>query len=154
MAFNPNKKVIKESKGQKRLRIFIAAMYFIQVILTTFPYMRGLDAEGMPRELTVFGWIIQPGNFQTVEGVKLTLIFAVFLLFPMVCFFFYCLNKSNIKNFVSVACCILCVSLITFGIGPANLAGGSLLAMLLYIFILFLTTISLLRSVAEKQTQQ
>ena len=154
MAFNPNKKVVKESKSLKRLRIFIAAMYFIEVILTTFPYLRGPNSEGVIEEFTAFGWIVQPGNFQTVEGVKLTLFCGAFLLLPLVCFFFFCLDKGNIKNFVSAACCVICVALITFFIGPAFIAVGSVWALLLYIFILFLTMICMLKTLGERQAER
>lgn len=140
---------ITESKKAKRLRITLCVLYFIQVVLTTFPFMWGLDDNGNLKQLTAFEIAVQPGGYDNVQEIKIALLFAVFVLFPVVCFFFCCLDKSIVKNFVSFACCITCACLITFGIG-ASLAMGAVVSLLLYVLILFFTTQQLLVSVATK----
>lgn len=143
-----NRSAIKESNKAKRSRITLAVLYFIQVVLTTFPFMWGLDESGNIKELTAFEIAVQQGGYQNAESIKLAILFAVFVLFPAVCFFFCILDKSVVKNFVSFACCIVCACLITFGIG-ASIAMGAVVALLLYVLILFLTTRNLLISVAS-----
>ena len=150
-----NKRNIKESKKAKRLRITLAVLYFIQVVLTTFPFMWGTDDSGNIKQLTAFEIAVQPDGYGGAGAIKLAIVFAVFVLFPAVCFFFCVLDKSFVKNFVSFACCITCACLITFGIG-ASVAMGAVVALLLYVLILFFTTQNLLVSLAtedEKSSQ-
>ncbi len=137
MSYNSSKKT--EPKKAKYLRITMAVLYFIEVVLTTFPFMRGAGEDGTLQQLTAFEIVIQPGGYDDAAGVKLALIFAVLLLFPIVSFFFCVLDKSIVKNIVSVACCFVCACIITFGIGMM-IDIGALVSLLLYILILFLTT--------------
>ena len=142
----------KENKTAKRLRITMAVLYFIEVLLTTFPFLRGVTEEGDFKQLTAFEIAVQPAGYPTSEDVQLAIIFAVFIVLPMVAFFFCILDrKSNVKNFVSALCCIVCAVLIVFFIGPAKIAIGSVIALLLYILILFLTTMSFFASVKRDE---
>lgn len=137
MSYNSSKKA--EPQKAKYLRITMAVLYFIEVVLTTFPFMRGVSEDGTIEQLTAFEIVIQPGGYDGAAGVKLALIFAVLLLFPIVSFFFCVLDKSIVKNIVSVACCFVCACIITFGIGMM-IDIGALVSLLLYILILFVTT--------------
>ncbi len=151
MSYYNREKGAAESKKSKRIRITMAVLYFIQVILTTFPFMWGVDDKGNVKQLTAFELAIQPDGYNSVEEIKIAVLFAVFVLFPVVCFFFCVLDKSQKKNFVSFACCIVCACLITFGIGQ-SIAMGAVVALLLYVLILFFTTQSLLSGVASLQS--
>ena len=144
-----SKEKIVETKQTKSLRIVLAVLYFIQVVLTTFPFMWGIKDDGEVYQRTAFEFFIQPGGYNSPEEIKIAIIFAVFVLFPAVCFFFCVLDKSQVKNFVSVACCITCSVLITFGIG-ASIAMGAVVALLIYVMILFLTTASIMSGVKPK----
>ncbi len=150
MAYSNTRDKIVESKKGKTLRITLAVLYFIQVVLTTFPFMWGADADGNLKQLTAFEIAVQPDGYNSAEEIKLAILFAVFVLFPAVCFFFCCLDKSTKKNFVSFACSITCACLITFGIG-SMIAMGALVSLLLYVLILFITTSSLLVSVNDNK---
>ncbi len=151
MSYYNRDKSVQESKKSKRIRITMAVLYFIQVILTTFPFMWGVDDKGNVKQLTAFELAIQPDGYNSAEEIKIAILFAVFVLFPVVCFFFCVLDKSQKKNFVSFACCIICACLITFGIGQ-SIAMGAVVALLLYVLILFFTTQSLLSGVASSQS--
>lgn len=141
---------IKESKSSKRLRITIAALYFIEVLLTTFPFMWGGASDGKLHVLTAFEMVIQPSGYNSAQEIRLALYFSLFIILPIVSFFFMlCDKKSNVKNFVSVASCIICCCLITFGLGNA-IAIGALMSMLLYILILFLTVVCIFSVVKEQ----
>lgn len=129
-----------ENKSAKRVRITMAVLYFIEVILTTFPFMQGDAGDGTLGQLTAFEIAVRPGGYADTDAVKQALLFGVFILFPIIAFFFCILDrKSNLKNFISAACCVICVVLIVFVIGPQYIALGSVLAIILYIVILFLT---------------
>lgn len=127
-----------EPKGEKALRIFVAILYFIQTLFTTFPFMRGDDGTGTIKELTAFELAIQPEGYATTQEVKIALVFALLILLPVVCFFFYILDKSNIKGMVSFATCVINVAVITFTVGGA-ITIGAVLTLLSYVLIMFLT---------------
>lgn len=148
MSYTDNKKNIVETKKQKFLRILIAVMFFFEVVLTTSPFIWGLDSSGEPKQLTAFQMAIQPDGYDGVESIKLAIVFALLLLIPIVGFFFCVLDKSRVKNFYNLVGCLVCVCIITFGIGP-DMASGAFTSLLLYVFILFLNTLNLLNSVKE-----
>lgn len=150
MAYSSEREKIVESKKAKRIRITLAVLYFIQVVLTTFPFTWIVDESGNVKQLTAFELAVRPSGYETVQDVKLALLFAVFVLFPAVCFFFCVLDKSNKKNVVSIICCLTCACLITFGIG-ATIAMGAVVSLLLYVLILFFTVQSLILPVAENK---
>ena len=141
----------KDNKSAKRLRITLAVLYFIQVVLTTFPFLRGITEDGEFRQLTAFEIAVQPAGYPTAEDVQLAIFYGIFILFPMVAFLFCILDKnSNVKNFISVACSIICSVMIIFVIGPAQIAIGAVITLLLYILILFLSTMSFFASVKKE----
>lgn len=150
MAYSSEREKIVESKKAKRIRITLAVLYFIQVVLTTFPFTWIVDESGNVKQLTAFELAVRPSGYETVQDVKLALLFAIFVLFPAVCFFFCVLDKSNKKNVVSIICCLTCACLITFGIG-ATIAMGAVVSLLLYVLILFFTVQSLILPVAENK---
>lgn len=156
MTFNKSykrNKDIVESKKSKGLRVFLTILYFVQVVLTTFPFMWGPDEKGNPKQLTAFQIAIQPDGYQGAAEIKLAIIFGILVLFPAVCFFFCLLDKSALKNFISFACCLVCACIITFGIG-GMIATGALIALLLYIFILFISTASLISQITPDKTEE
>ena len=152
MAYSREKSKIKESKKNKALRIMLSVLYFIQVVLTTFPFTWIVDDSGNVKELTAFELAVRPSGYETSQDVKLALLFAVFVIFPIVCFFFFVLSKSVLKNYVSFACSIICAMLITFGIG-ATISMGAVVSLLLYVFILFFTTQNLMMVIADNKTE-
>lgn len=152
MAYSRERNKAKESKKAKCIRILLAVLYFIEVVLTTFPFTWIADENGNVKEFTAFELAVRPSGYETAQEVKLAVLFAIFVLFPVVCFFFCCLDKSNKKNVVSIVCCLTCACLITFGIG-ATISMGAVISLLLYILILFFTTQSLLLSLADNKAE-
>lgn len=148
MSYDSKKAKIKETKKQKVMRIFIAVLYFFEVVLTTSPFVWGVDEKGTPQQLTAFQIAIQPDGYDGVQDIKIAIVFGLILLLPLVGFFFCILDKSRIKNFYNLACGLICVCIITFGIGP-DMGSGAFSSMLLYVLILFLNTINLLDSVKK-----
>ncbi len=151
MSYSRDGKSVSESKRSKTLRITLAVLHFIQVVLTTFPFMWGVSDSGELKQLTAFEIALQPDGYNDTQEIKLAIIFAVLVLFPAVSFFFCILNKSIVKDFVSIGCALTCSGIITFGIGGL-IAMGAVVALLLYVLILFLSTMSLLSCVAPTDT--
>lgn len=152
MANNSDRNKIVESKKSKRIRIVMAVLYFIEVVLTTFSFTWIADENGNIKEFTAFELAVRPAGYETTEQIKLAILFAIFIIFPLICFFFCVLDKSNKKNVLSIICCLTCSCLITFGIG-ATIAMGAVVALLLYVLILFFTTQNLLLSVAPNKEE-
>ncbi len=148
MAYKSGRKEVVESKSLKKMRITLAVLYFIQVILTTFPFMLGIDNEGKFQQLTAFEIAFQPNGYANSQEIRLALLFGVFVVFPLVCFFFHVLDKSIVKNIVSIACCLICSFLMLFTIGGA-MAFGGLFSLILYVVILFMTMQCLVVSIAN-----
>ena len=148
MSYDYKKTNKKETKKQKFMRIFIAVLYFFEVVLTTSPFVWGMDDKGNPQQLTAFQIAVQPNGYDGVQDIKLAIVFGLILLLPLVGFFFCILDKSRVKNFFNLACGLVCVCIITFGIGP-DMGSGAFWSMLIYVFVLFLNTINLLDSVKK-----
>lgn len=136
---NPYKEKVVEDKKVKGYRIACAVFFFIEVIMTTFPFTYFILDDGTYIEKTAFEMFIQIGGYQSPEAIKLAIIASIFTLFPIVAFFFCILDKkSNWKYLVSAICCITCIALITFGIGESILI-GALVTVFIYLLLMFLT---------------
>ena len=128
-----------ENKSAKRVRITMAVLFFIQVILTTFPFIQGETSEGGYDYLTAFEVTVRFQGYPDAASIKLAIICGLFILLPLVSFFFCIFDKkSNVKNFVSAACCVICACLITFGVGTM-ISIGAVISLILYVIILFFT---------------
>lgn len=152
MAYDNKKSKVIESKKTKAVRILLAVLYFIQVLLTTFPFTCIPDDSGNIKQYTAFEFMVRPSGYHNAQEIKLALLFGIFVIFPLVCFFFFVLSKGVVKNYVSFACSIICAVLITFGIG-GTIAMGGVVALLLYVFILFFTTQNLLMLLADNRAE-
>lgn len=92
-------------------------------------------------DMTAFQLTVQVGGYKSSNAVTLALICAPLLILPTAAFFFMLLSKkSPIKYFISALCCVVCTALVTFGIG-GDIAVGAVIAILLYILILFFTVV-------------
>lgn len=145
------KEKVPENGSVKGLRIFCGILFAIEIILTTFPftYMYDnlgnvmLDEANNPVEMTAFQMIYQPGGYASDSAVKLAFVASLFVILPLVSFFFCILSKkSGAKYLISALTCIINALIITFGIG-ADIRIGALISLLLYVLILFLTMLGL-----------
>ena len=136
-----------ELKNLKRLRIFIAILFAFQIFLTSEPFAEGIS-NGKHWYFTAFDMAMRIFSAQNFKEFAACAIYAVFLVFPAVCFFFYAFDKkSNVKSFLSIACSIICTSLITFEI-KGNISSGSPITLLLYLVIMFLSVVLMLATVS------
>lgn len=133
-----------EDKKLRGIRIAIAVMYGIQIFLTSEPFaVRVVDGKTL-QYITPFSMIRELFISSSWAEFGACAIFSVLVLLPAISFFFFILDKkTNIKSFVSLLTCVLCVYIISFEIGY-NYAFGALVSLLLYLIIMFCSVILML----------
>ena len=130
-----------ETKSEKRVRIFLAVMFFIQVILAaSFPLMEGdVDGKGIAA-LSAVKLMIQPNGYSSFKEVMIAVYGAILVFMPIVAFFFCLLDKKSKKKYVlSALTSILCPIIICFGVG-GTIAIGGVFTLFINIITLFMTS--------------
>jgi len=132
-----------ESASEKRVRIFLAVLFFLQTAVTTIPFIQGkvmIDGEEGYTTMTALNLLIQPNGYADKSSFPLAAIGAILVIFPMVAFFFCVLDsKSKAKYFVSGLCSIVCAVVITFGLASV-ISIGAIITLVLNIICLFMTS--------------
>ncbi|MCD8026024.1 MAG: hypothetical protein LUF33_03595 [Clostridiales bacterium] len=150
---------LPENKTRKRLRLTLCVLYLFEIIFCTMPYLQGYDSSGNLATYSVIDMLSYLGGElpETADGSAFqtyTIFMFVFFIIPIVGFLFCAFDKQrNLKNIVSVICCLLGVlsilALVSYG-----LSLGSLLALLVYLVICFLTTLSMFARITDKEENQ
>lgn len=150
---------IEENKTRKRLRIAQCVLYLVEIFLCSFPYINGTASDGYFYSYSVFDILSYLGGKfpDSAEGAALQQaipFFFIFLIIPIIGFFFCLFDKyRNLKNIVSIICCLAGVVSILF-IVSYLLSIGSLVALLLYIVICFITTMSMFARITDDAKAQ
>lgn len=127
-----------ETKSEKRVRIFLVVVFFIQTVLTTFPFMHGEIEEGFTY-VTAFNLLVQNNGFGEEGDIMLAVVGGILVVFPLVSFFFCLLDKRSIKKYiVSALCSVVCAVVITFGIG-GMISIGAVITLILNVVTLFMS---------------
>ena len=137
-----DKDEIKESKSEKKIRIFLAVMYFLQVLAAVWmPLMYGpVNDEGQYSILTAVNLLIQPNGYNSSSQWISALYGAILVILPIVAFFFFLLDKKSKKKYViSYITCVLDAVIICFGPGK-SIAYGGIFTLILILVIMFMTT--------------
>lgn len=129
-----------ESQTERRIRIFIAVLYFLQVLLIPLPLMQG-DIEGGVGHRTALNLLFQYNGFNSFAEVIVAIYGAILIIMPIVSFFFFILDKRSKKKYVaSIITCFLCAFIICFGTGD-TIAIGGVFTLILEVVILFFTSL-------------
>ena len=133
-----------ESKSEKRVRIFLAVLYFIQVLLIPLPLMQGTITEGElaggAGHRTALNFVFQYKGFNSFSEVMLGIYGAILIVMPIVSFFFCILDKRSYKKYVvSYITSILCAVIICFG-PKDSIAIGGVFTLIVNVITLFMTT--------------
>lgn len=137
-----DKDEIKESSSEKKIRIFLAVMYFLLVLTTVWmPLMYGpVNDDGQYSILTAVNLLIQPNGYGSAGQVMSAIYGAILVILPIVSFFFFLLDKKSKKKYViSYITCILSAVVICFGPG-SSIAYGGIVSLILILVIMFMTT--------------
>ncbi len=152
---------IAENKTRKRLRIMLCILYIIEIVLCSMPYFQYISDDNVIHSYSVFDIMSLWGTFvfDSADGkaaAQFSLFVPILIIIPVVGFFFCALDKErNLKNIASILCCLLGVLSILF-IVSNMISLGSMIGLLLYLLICFLTTISIFArytSDADKNSQ-
>lgn len=131
-----------ESSSEKKVRVFLAVMYFIQVLACVWmPLMYGpVNEEGQYAIITAVNLLIQPNGYTDGKSALLAVFGAILVVLPIVAFFFFLLDKKSKKKYVvSYFSCVL--STIAICLCPKDyLAYGGIITLLIIIVIMFMTT--------------
>lgn len=137
-----DKDEIKESSSEKKVRIFLAVMYFLLVLVMVWmPLMYGpVNDEGQYSILTAVNLLIQPNGYGSAGQVMGAVYGAILVILPIVSFFFFILDKKTKKKYIiSYITCILSAIVICFGPG-SSIAYGGIVSLIMILVIMFMTT--------------
>ena len=152
-----------ENKTRKRLRITQCILFLAQILFCTFTFVQipSPDPSKVGFYATVFdmfGYLGGefPDTAQSAAFSSALPVFFIFLVIPVVGFFFCALDKErNMKNIVSIICSLLGVFSILTIISLNFISYGSLLALLFYILISFITAFAMMaRLVDDNNTKK
>ena len=137
-----DKDEIKESSSEKKIRFFLAVMYFLLVLVMVWmPLMYGpVNDEGQYSILTAVNLLIQPNGYGSAGQAMGALYGAILVILPIVSFFFFILDKKSKKKYIiSYITCILSAIIICFGPG-SSIAYGGIVSLIVILVIMFMTT--------------
>ena len=131
-----NVETAAESKSEKRVRYFMAFLFFLQTVCTTLPFMQGTVGEEF-RSVSAFQLLIQPDGYTGEGDIMLAVVGGLLVVMPIVAFFFCVLDpKSRVKYIATGLCAVISAVLITFGY---MFSLGAIITLLLNVVCLFMT---------------
>ncbi len=107
---------IPENKTKKKLRITLCVLYLVEIVLWRCRISSTLMEKNVLHSYSVFDIMSVWGLSGSNDAVfKYSLFMPIFFIIPIAGFFFCALDKErNMKNIVSIICCLLGVlSIIT-----------------------------------------
>ncbi len=145
-----------ESPSERRVRYFLAVMFFLQTICTAIPFIQGpveVEGETVYRTITAFNFLVNPGGYGNIGGIPLAVVGAILVIFPVVAFFFCVLDsKSKKKFFVSGACAVICAVVITFSFA-SYISIGAVITLVLNVICLFMSSQGVMATSARMRNQ-
>ena len=130
----------------------MCVFYLVQIVLCTMPFIQNFDASGNVTSASPFFMVTMLFGVVsglTNEAVTMCILCLVIILIPILGFFFCALDKRrNLKNLVSVLCCFAGVFLI-LSIPRAYISLGAIIAIILYILIMFLTSVAMVMRLSK-----
>ena len=146
-----------ENKTRKRLRITQCVLFLAQILFCTFTFVQIPNPD--PTKLGFYATVFDmfgylggkfPESAQSEAFSSVLPLFFVFLVIPIVGFFFCALDKErNLKNIVSIICCLLGVFSILTIVSINFISYGSLLALLFYLLISFITAFAMMARLTD-----
>ncbi|MBQ4260584.1 MAG: hypothetical protein II709_01800 [Ruminococcus sp.] len=153
---------IPENKTRKRLRIVLCTLYLFEIFMCSMPYYQYISDNKL-FSYSVFEMLAALGTGNTIglpdsefaaASTILPLNF-IFVVIPIIGFFFCALDKqSNLKNIVSIFCCLFGVLAIMTMVTVNFLSLGSLLSLLLYLLISFLSALSIFARMVKNPDEE
>ena len=139
-----------QNKTTKRIRIIQIIAFMILILLTSQPFLRGtvdgktLEYFSALKMISFIGARDANGQYLSEIGTP-AIAFLAFLILPVIALMFQIFDFNyNIKNVVGFIASFLGVVCIIYFVGPAYLASGSLLTLIMYIFTAFMSVMGMM----------
>lgn len=145
---------LPENSTRKKLRITQCVLYLLEIVYCSMPFIQGYTSKGEFASYSVFQIAtFIGGNFpDTADGAAFQsylLYYYIILFIPIVGFLFSAFDKQrNIKNIVSIFCALAGVVSI-LSIVSFTISLGSILALLTYLLICFITTFAMFARITK-----
>lgn len=139
-----------ENKTRKGFRVALCTLYLFLMALCALPYIQIQSGDKLVSQ-TVFAMLFSVTTSSNSSDVtSYAVLYSIFFIIPLIGFFFCALDKyRNLKNIVSLLCCLGGVIALLAIIPMPCFSLGSLLSLLFYIIACVLSTLSMLARVAE-----
>ena len=125
-----------ENRSEKRVRYFLAFLFFLQTVVTTLPFMQGTVGDDFAT-VSAFQMLVQLDGYRGKGDLFMAAVGGLLVVMPIVAFFFTLLDsKSRVKYLVSGLCAVLSAVIITFGY---MFSLGAIITLLLNVVSLFMT---------------
>ena len=138
-----------QNKSTKRIRIVLIIFFMIQIFLTSQSFLRFMY-DGKLYSYTVLDMIYMifkhnaSADMLGRTGISVML-FSLFLILPVVALGFQLFDfYYNLKNVVGVIVSIAGVIMVLNFVGIANMGGGSVLTLIIYIFTAFMSVMGIM----------
>lgn len=129
-----------ESSSERKIRFFLAAIFVLQVLLTTTPFMHDFLLNDTVVTISALQFVIQADGFMA-NSVQLGIFGLLLVLLPIAAFFFCVLDKrSKVKYIATALCSIICPIIIVFGIGRNFISIGAVITLIINVITLFMTS--------------
>ena len=138
-----------QNKSTKRIRIVLIIFFMIQIFLTSQSFLRFMY-DGKLYSYTVLDMIYMifkhnaSADMLGRTGISVML-FSLFLILPVVALGFQLFDfYYNLKNVVGVIVSIAGVIMVLNFVGIANMGGGSVLTLIIYIVTAFMSVMGIM----------
>lgn len=141
-------------KTRKKLRIAMCIFYLLQIVICTMPFIHNFGPDGSITSASpIFMFTMLFGAISGFDSTAITvcILCTVMILIPIIGFFFCAIDKErNLKNIVSMICCLAGVFIILI-IPRQYISLGAIIAIIFYIIIMLLTSFSMVLRLSKDE---
>ena len=138
-----------QNKATKRIRVVMIISFMIQILLTSQSFLRFIY-NGEKYSYSVLDMIYMilkhnaSGDLMSKLGISV-MAFSLFLILPVIALGFQLFDfYYNLKNIVGIIVSVAGVYMILNFVGLANLGGGSVITLIIYIFTAFMSAMGIM----------
>ena len=139
-------------KTRKKLRIAMCVFYLFEILFCTMPFIQNIKPNGeIVSASPFFMFTMLFGVTSELDGSVITMciLCILMILIPVIGFFFCALDKErNLKNIVSLLCCLSGVFVILM-IPHPYISLGAVAAIIFYVIIMLLTSIAMVMRLSK-----
>ena len=143
-------------KTRKKLRYAMCVLYLLEIVVCTMPFIHYFKPDNSILSASPFFMITMLfGVTSGLDGTVITMcVLCIFMMvLPTIGFFFCALDKErNLKNLVSLVCCLAAVFII-LNIPGSYMSIGAVFAIVIYVVIMFLTSIAMVMRLSKDEEE-